>query len=433
MKKSLLTFTLVLLIAGGFCAGLARLFALRYASGDVYPPYSTLRADPLGAKVLHDALAEVPGVETRRNFLALKKLKPAAPITLVYLGTPHLSYWTEREFEEFQRHVSNGTRAVIAFLPFEKEPDPRTAARDDARAKTEKMERENIEPKAKPKNAKKDKDAKDAKDAKDKKDDEETDERSGLLSFAEFGKRLGFQFEFLPPNKERSYDRRAYVFVPGAPLERDLTWHTALYFSKLAPEWKPLYLAESQPVLVERSYGRGSIVLASDSFLFSNEALRRERHPQLLARVFNGPSPVIFDEEHLGVRDDPGLAQLAVKYRLQGVVVSLVLIAALFVWKNATRFIPAYEEAADRGEVVSARDSAQGFENLLHRAIPPAGLLEACADQWRRTFGRQSAALAEVVEVCAREQSRPPRQRDPVAAYREIARRLQGKVRSSPP
>jgi len=36
---------------------MVRLFSLRYARGDSYPPYSTLRADPAGAKALADALA----------------------------------------------------------------------------------------------------------------------------------------------------------------------------------------------------------------------------------------------------------------------------------------------------------------------------------------------------------------------------------------
>lgn len=424
MKKPLFTLALVLLVAVAFCAGLARLFALRYASGDVYPPYSTLRADPTGAKAIHDALGELPGVGTQRNFLALKRLKPSGPITLVYLGTSRWSYWTEREFEEFERLVSNGSRAVIAFYPIDQEPTAADARSENERAKSEKEEQK-----------KTDEDASDKPKPTEKKKagDDAGRERSGLLSFSEVARRLGFQFEFLPPDAKRRFDRRAYLFAPGAALERDLTWHSALYFSELTPEWKPLYLAESEPVIAERAYGRGSIVLASDSYLFSNEAMRRERCAQLLARVFGGPSPVVFDEEHLGVSDQPGVASLVLKYRLQGFVIALAFVAALFVWKNAVRFVPACEEPFDRGEVLAARDSAEGFENLLHRAIPPGQLLDACAAQWQRSFGRQPQALAEVVEVCARQQALPARQRDPLAAYREIARRLQGKLRSTPP
>ena len=45
----------------------------------------------------------------------------------------------------------------------------------------------------------------------------------------------------------------------------------------------------TMPVVIERQYGNGSIVLVADSFLVSNEALRSERHPRLLARLFAGP------------------------------------------------------------------------------------------------------------------------------------------------
>ena len=46
---SSLLIALVLLL---FVAGLAKLFGLRFEQGDIYPRYSTLRADPYGTKGL---------------------------------------------------------------------------------------------------------------------------------------------------------------------------------------------------------------------------------------------------------------------------------------------------------------------------------------------------------------------------------------------
>ncbi len=182
-------------------------------------------------------------------------------------------------------------------------------------------------------------------------------------------------------------------------------------------------------MIAERSYGRGSIVLVSDSFPFSNEALRAERHTRLLARIFDGPPLVIFDEEHLGVTDQPGLVQLALKYRLHGVIAGLALIAGLFVWKNCARFVPAFSEASADGERVTGRDAAQGFDNLLHRAIKPSELLGVCVEEWRRAFAHDPAR-AQVEEAFSREQSRPSKQRDPIAAYCEIARALERRAPS---
>ena len=39
----------------GFAVGITKLFLLRFEAGDVYPPYSSLRADPLGTMVLYKA------------------------------------------------------------------------------------------------------------------------------------------------------------------------------------------------------------------------------------------------------------------------------------------------------------------------------------------------------------------------------------------
>jgi hypothetical protein len=416
LRKPLLTLTLALLLAAGFCFGLARLFALRYAGGEVYPPYSTLRPDPLGAKGLYAALGQLPGVEVRRNFQPLKKLRPAQPITLVYLGTARTSFWTERELQEFDTLLLNGARVVIAFFPIDRPPFPGSTRAEEEKQREEKSARLKEE-KTKGEDDKK----KDEKKGDDEKDDEKD---SGLIPFEKVAKRYGFQFDFLPPEADKTYHRHAFLFQPAAALERDLTWHSALYFSELAPEWKPLYLSDTKPVIVERSYGRGSIVLAADTFFLSNEALRDERHPQLLARIFGGPPTIVFDEEHLGVTDQPGLAQLVLKYKLHGVIAGLVLIAALFVWKNLVRFIPAYAESGRDDAAVAGRESAQGFENLLHRAVPPADLIPTCVEEWRRGQAHPAAALAIAEEISAAEKSLPPRRRDPVTSYREIAQRI---------
>jgi len=70
VKKSPLI--LLGLALAGFIYGLVHLFSLRFEAGDNYPPYSSLRADPLGTKALFDSLD--PLVPARRNLLPLSKL-----------------------------------------------------------------------------------------------------------------------------------------------------------------------------------------------------------------------------------------------------------------------------------------------------------------------------------------------------------------------
>lgn len=436
LRKPLLTLFCALALAAAFFYGVTRLFVLRYEKGDVYPPYSSLRADPLGVKGIYEALDGLSGVEASRNFRALPKLKPAAPITLVYAGVPHRIYWESRELRVFDALVRDGTRAVFTFLPFEKAPasdeDKRAYAAE--RAKKEKAREEKKKASGKKLGAKsREADAKKAADGKpptpDKKTDDEQEEddepeSNPSISFAEVAGGWGLAFDYLPALEEGKKVRRAVLADPKTKLEPELTWHSALAFKDLKPEWNVLYRSAGQPVVIERRLGRGSIVLAADSFLLSNEAMRSERHPQLLAWLFDGPPKLVFDEEHHGVRDDPGIASLARKYRLHGVVAGILLIALLFVWKNAVRFIPAYAEDTGDGDVVIGKESSAGFVNLLRRTIKPAEILPVCLAEWRKSAGRRPAEQARIEELLAEEKARPAKQRDPVSTYQTIAQSL---------
>lgn len=418
LRKPLLCLLLALLLGGGFAYGVARLFILRYEIGDVYPPYSSLRADPLGTKALAAALAELPNVEVIRNFKPLPKLRPDGPVTLIYTGVPHTAMWTEPELLAFDRLVVGGSRAIFTFQPVETPPTAKQEKReeqDERVRKKKKIEDEKPE-------AEKKKSGDQKTDAKDKAD-EEVEREESFVSFSDVAKRWGVGFGFLPEEK-KAYERHAALVEPGGLLESDLTWHSALGFRDLKPDWKVLYMSGTMPVVIERKYGDGSIVLVADSYLVSNEALRKERHPRLLARLFSGPPQIIFDEESRGLRDNPGIASLARKYRLHGVVAGLVLLAVFFIWKNSVRFIPAYESAPAEGEVIVGKESREGFINLLRRSIRPAAVFDACVAEWRKTAVHHSRDLAKVEEIAAQEQARPPRERDPIAAYHAIRRSL---------
>ena len=169
--------------------------------------------------------------------------------------------------------------------------------------------------------------------------------------------------------------------------------------------------------------GEGSIILAADSFFLSNEALRDERHAGFLARVFAGPRNVVFDEEHHGIAEAPGIATLARKYRLHGVVAALALLAALFVWKNTARFIPAYDETRGDDEIIAGKESGEGFVNLLQRSIPPAEIVAVCVEEWRKSSAHQPRERARLGEALQQQ----PSKTTPVAAYRTLAQALTSK------
>ena len=422
LRKPLLLLMLALLLAAAFVVGVAQLFILRYEKGDVYPPYSSLRADPLGAKGLYDALRQLPGLDLARNYKPLPKLKPAGPVTLIYAGVARSAAWNEEELRAFNALLQGGSRAIITFKPIERSPEAEEEARLEAESRRKKKDKDE-KAKGQKLGAKHRKDKKE----KDKDDDadKDTEERSvKIVNFSEAATRWGFAFGFLPADEQKAFHRFAVASNPSGGLEPRISWHTALYFKDLGPEWKVLYTSEDKPVIIERKLGNGSLVFSADSFLVSNEALRTERSPHLLARLLDGPPVVIFDEEHHDVREQPGMATLARKYHLQGVVAGLVLLMALFVWKNAVRFIPAQKSSIDETGVVAGKESSEGFVNLLRRTIKPSELLGVCVGEWRKAFPNRPREMARIDEVFAEEQARSSRARNAVIAYQAMCRSI---------
>jgi hypothetical protein len=177
------------------------------------------------------------------------------------------------------------------------------------------------------------------------------------------------------------------------------------------------------PAIIERAFGKGTIVLCADSYLVSNEAMRRDRHPELLAKLLGSNRTVVFDETHLGVAEDPGVMTLARKYGLHGLLAGLILLAALYVWQNAVGFVPPYEVVADAP--AAGKDSAAGFVNLLRRSIPASRVLTVCVEEWKKSKPRRTVKNLDRIEAIVQSQEAlPGPQRDPVGNYRTITQIL---------
>ena len=434
--KALLAGLIVLLI--GFAAGVVQLFKLRFERGDVYPAYSSLRADPLGTKAFYESLDALPGISVDRFYQMSHKLPPGAGRTLLFLGTAPgaLGLVPEAEAKDLESFMAKGGRIVISLPPANVKP-----WFEQRREKREQKKKQKTKEPGKPG----EKDA--SKPARKRRASEEGDFK--MVSLAE---RWGVKFDYhpLPRTSEGDYESVIVNRRDGQQLPALLVWHTALWFDQLGKDWRVIYarddslrgirhtqtppdseslIPRGEPVLIERPFGNGSLVLSADSYFLSNEAMRKERHPQLLAWLVGASGTVIFDETHLGVEDDPALASLIRKYRLHGVVAGLVILAGLFVWKNSVSFVPPHEEsAADGGEVVAGKDSAAGFVNLVRRGIPARDLLGVCLAEWKKSCAGGRVGLADKVArletLVQEESSRPARERNPVAAYQRMSRIL---------
>lgn len=400
MKKPAVFFFALLLI-GCLGYGLVRLFMVRFAQGDVYPLYSTLRADGLGSKALYDSLAELTRVE--RNYTQLSRVHPEGNNTAIFfLGVPDGPDDDEDTDEALESLSRDGNRVVLAFVPrIEKPFEPW--------------------PTSTPANTPGKDDKKSAQEKEKKKADAEARE-------IDLEKTWGVKTAYhdkMPGN--------ATTDVPG--LEPVLAWHTVLYFDRLAPEWRVLYKSGGKPVIIERPFGAGSVVLVADAYFSSNEALsnarldRRSGDPDsdratgLIAALVGNKATVIFDETHLGVTENPGVATLIRKYQMQGVVFALMVVAAFFVWHNAVAFVPRRQEEIDREEAVQGVDASAAFVSLLRRNIPVDKIVATCLAEWKRSFGhRAKPQLVARVELLA-----APGAKEPVETFRMITQTLNEK------
>lgn len=405
MKKA--PILLLFIALTGFVAGLVHLFHLRFEGGDNYPPYSSLRADPLGTKALFESLE--PLTETRRHLRSLSKLSDGRDTTLLWLGAePRTLRFLPDEFQRLEAFARNGGRIVISLAPMQFAPRMNRFTPGGTRGRP--VRATTNAPPVRPGEEFLDPEAVSIQDR-------------WQLNFG-YAPLESVDGKVVPERAALQQKNMAEVLPRALPI------HTSVHFENSGTDWKIVYArvarTNAHPVVVERRFGRGSIVLCADSFHFSNEALRSDREPQFIAWSVGSSHDVLFDETHLGVTHEPGVASLLREYRLGGVFVVLLILAGLFVWQNSASFMPPHEDelARERSELVEGRDSASGFINLLKRNIHPADLMKVCIDQWNahvsRTWRPSTTRLNAMQQLIDAENRRAPRDRNPVQMYRDF-------------
>jgi len=323
-SKYIGVFALVLLAA--FLYVLMQIAMLPLASGDAYPAYSTLRADPRGTKALLESLATLPELRVEQNFQPLPKLKGSkAAVMLLGVSASSTVNWSEGELKMFESIAGDGGRLVIAFLP---EPP-------QSRMRRERPHEEKHVP--------------------------------------EISKRWHLTVE--------RYVGDADQVDEAGSMPRE----TSDYFDvDNGSGWRVLQQNDQDdPTLVERDFGKGQILLLTESYPLSNEGLRADRNAALIAKLA-GPSPhIVFDESHLGVSNTGSVGTLIRRYRLTGAFAVMLVLGALFLWKNSTSLMPQAPEV--RGIGATGADSQAGLVNLLKRSVPSAQLAQACWQRWKET------------------------------------------------
>jgi len=374
-------FTAVLLLAG-FCFGLVRLLHLRFAVGDVFPPYSSLRADPLGTKVFYESLRALPGYTAGQNERQLDHLGRGEGAVLFLLGVNGVDF-SEKERKGLDYFLQTGGRIVLTFFPSYEAPPRKTAA--------------TVTPTPSPSAA-----------------PEPTPKRALL-------KDMLLQWEVETDTDRKAEDHLA-TRQGSLPLEEKLSWHSGIFFRPKSAAWSTIYQCERGPVVLERWLGAGSIVLASDSYFVSNEALLVERAPALLAWLIGDARHIVFDESHLNIREQLGVATLLRRHGLGGFVAGFFLLLILWLWRNTTFTLAPSTIPGRVDEIVSGRDSFTGFVHLLRRGPPPSELLRVCLNEWTKSARSSHGNRARDIDAVS-----AAIEGNPVTSYNKITELLRPK------
>lgn len=395
MKRNLFILLAVFVLGGLMSFGLVQLFELRFQSGDIYPAYSSSRADPKGTKILYQSLEHISGIEVVRQIKPLPEYAQEHEVVLM-AGCNFRSDLSDLD-ETLDPFLKSGGRAVIAFKSVEATHRKRHLKKKDS-----------------------------ADESNEKSVDVEESEVEIVEPVKKTDECWTLDFERFTRAELKEEDPEEFAFSQVEGLD-PVAWTSALFFDDLGDDWAVLYTFLDKPVVIERSRGKGSVVLMADSYLFSNEAMVKDRHTAALLHVFGNAERILFDELHLGVKSKEGIMMLVHRYHLTGVLLACLLVTGLFVWKRSSGFIPNYTDPNDAGNQVGLSvESSQGFTNLLVRHIPQKDLLRTMLQEWSETFSRQAMMNKKITQanIEFRKLEASEKKRNPVEMYNQILQLL---------
>jgi hypothetical protein len=376
-----------------FAGGLNHLFRLRFEAGDIYPPYSSLRTDPLGTRALYESLARMPNLVVTRHFTNPDGLPPPEGTTLILAGLgKQIPAGDGRGIQALKRFVVSGGRAVLMLKAGQ--PGDAAAGDDDSAPCVREGD---------PSNAK---------------------ETSGEVSAPTRGNGLGTSWGYALETPALEPDNRLAQRDPSASVElpEAVTWHSGVVLVPQHPDWQVRYRLDGRPVIMERRLGNGSIVLGTDSYLLSNEALRNHRQAGLLSWMTGAGRRVVFDETHFGIQHRPGVSSLIRRYRLHGLIVGLVLYALLYIWRNNRPFPPVPKGHSHEDFRLACQDANSALIDLIGRHLPDDRLLAVCVREHEKSLRRPGVDTDERLVRIKRLTTEAGD--DPVAAYQTICRIL---------
>ncbi len=338
-------------------AGLALVIRNEVDRGRQFARHSTLSGGRDGTKALFEAFRRLPGVEAVRHYRGFDRLGGGGNTALFYLGDTSGDAPTDNATaEKIAKFLESGGRLILACTgPAEAQTvwdDPSDeeveAKKEDAPEDTRKKAAKHKEPAALP-------------------------HAVDLASLWGFGIRT---------DGKGSCGLRREAGLPRLPA--DIPGTENIRFTAQKPQWRVVYGTPGAAAVMERPWGRGSIVLTITGYM-ENQELAKNRRAELLAWLAGGRRRLLFEESHLGNAEEVGVSTLVREYGLQGLAAAGLLVAALFLWRRLSRLLPPHEEAEEKAYASQGRDATAAFRNLLRRSVTPGRLPAVCLEQWLRS------------------------------------------------
>ena len=306
---------------------------------------------------MYESLDRLSEHDVRRHReLKLPELEREA-VTLLTLGVSYseLKSMSSTTFEQYTDFVEGGGRLVVSLVPIIRHIYEQKAPEDVA------------EP-----------------DESSKDDDDETDREDEVYLNAML--RWGFGVGVKRTRETLSALRRDQDLAEAesAVLPTVLPWHSKAFFPVSNNTWQVLYEVEENPVVIRKAMGAGELVISSDTYLLSNEAMLRNLSGGWISWVSGNRPLVLFDEAHLGILEAEGIALLIRKYRMHGFFAGVIVVLLFILWRNMARFLVLSPEKYKEGQADALVAQAGGLEQLLGRTIPRKKLLETCVHSWKQ-------------------------------------------------
>ena len=392
----------------GLFVGLGWLINLRFESGDAYPVGSTMRSDPMGTKALYASYEKLPSLAVNRSYVPLDQVEELpSDVALLLLHTSAWGVHGIADFEVIDQFVKDGGRLVIALDP-------------------KQIGYQYID------------------------EEEELDDEDGIEE-SEAEEREGYGFVRRPDEDQEAFwagmslahgeheggEARLTNDAAVTRLPNRVPWREGgVLIDYDEEQWTALYEVDEEVVAAERAYGKGSLMVLTDSYLFSNEALLKHRYPELLAWVVGAQRRVVFDETHLGVSERTGISMLMRRYRLYGFVSAFGCLMALVIWRGASPLLPSFEGRARSNVVLTEHSTEAGLGDLIRRSVTLGELPELGFKLWKESFIRSktdrsfyAAELEEAEALFAEERKLSSRKRRPRELHSKIQTLINRKKR----